>query len=163
MEGIPTIYTVEEPRSKPPTFVERYFKTSVFPYQRTNPPNDKFLCEDVLVAQHSNLLYVIFLADSHSIVQRKEIVTQINPIKWDPSTVHGKRKKGGRAVQPRTIICSIMTQSGTEYLVPAGVQGSLVEFNWRLASEPSLLLDKRKTEGYIAVILPKSSKKSGNQ
>ncbi|GJQ14044.1 hypothetical protein GpartN1_g5835.t1 [Galdieria partita] len=146
---------LEEPQSKPSTFVERYFKTCVYQYQRKNPLNQDLLCEDVLVAQHSNLLYVTFLADNHSAVQRHEIITQVNPVKWDSTNVHGKRKKGGRAVQPRTIICNIMTQSGTEYRVPAGVQGSLVELNGRLQSEPSLLLDKRKTEGYIAVILPK--------
>jgi len=145
---------VQEPQITPPNVLERYFKTSIFTYQRTKH-DDEYLCEDILVAQHSNLLYVTFLADTHSLVQRRQQVAEVKPVKWDPDSVHGKRKKGGRNVQPRTIIGTITTQDGAEYLIPAGVQGSLVEWNWRLLSEPELLQNKRKTEGYIAVILPK--------
>eukprot|EP00871_Galdieria_phlegrea_P004231 jgi/Galph1/4809/GphlegSOOS_G3497.1 len=152
-----------QPCTQPTPFIQRYFELFYYPYRRSNA-NEVDLCEDVMIAKHSNHVFVVFLSSKHALFQQQQTVVGVEPVKWgSQQKVRGKWKKGGRSVQPRTAICRLATQSGKEYVVPAGVYGTLVEVNQRLIKEPNILLDKPTTEGYIAIILPRRGSQNSQQ
>uniref|UniRef100_A0AAY4EPH7 Protein Abitram n=1 Tax=Denticeps clupeoides TaxID=299321 RepID=A0AAY4EPH7_9TELE len=116
--------------------------------------------EDHCILQHSNRICVITLAESHPILQKGRAVKSINyQISAGCSRlnnkVSGKSKRGGQFLTELAPLCRITCTDGVEYTIYSCIRGRLLEVNEDILAQPSILLEKPSTEGYIAVILPK--------
>lgn len=135
-----------------PGFCERFF--TKFLYQKS--ARDGSL-EDHDVFVHSNGICLVGIAATHPAFGKEILAVDfdIGNVDRSQNVVKGKSKKGGMILQEGTTLCKIQCSDGSEYGIASCVQGKLVEVNKRLQSDPNLL--KTEGEGYIAVILPKSS------
>jgi len=140
-----------------PTVVERYFTK----YFRKGVDN-----EDVCILKHSNRICVVTLASNHPAlkegpVQKVSFSPQGKDFHLD-NKIHGKKKAGAAKVSPSTVICSVTSGSGKEYLIKCGTRGCIMEMNEHLLTTPTLLNTMRETNGYIAVIYrnPQQEKQS---
>ena len=123
-------------------------------------------CEDQWVCQHSNKLIIVGIAQTHAIFSQKNgVQRKVKNIDWTGSKgsdrqglkVFGKGgRKGGIAVNPESVLCSVTMDDGTVYKLRACVRGSLLEVNPRLVGESGceLLLRKPASEAYLAIIRP---------
>ncbi|CAG4965980.1 unnamed protein product [Parnassius apollo] len=69
------------------------------------------------------------------------------------NTVKGKGKKGGQMLNPKSVICKIEYDDGTNFDVPCGMKGTLIEINEELIKDPQLLKSEPDSSGFIAIIL----------
>lgn len=122
---------------------------------------EMFMCDtmgktmqDQYVHMHSNRLCVVGVAESHPVMQE-----EIERIEFTQnvleSRVTGKKKKGGRFMLPNTVLCVIKCKSGKEFTLYSCIRGSLIEVNERLQTDPTLLLQKHQSDGYLVIIQPK--------
>ncbi|XP_066940311.1 protein Abitram-like isoform X2 [Macrobrachium rosenbergii] len=68
--------------------------------------------------------------------------------------VSGKGKRGAQMIGPRSPVCKVICADGTSYTILAGVNGKLIEVNERLDTNPQLLSESPKEDGYLAIVLP---------
>nr|XP_002124373.1 protein Simiate-like [Ciona intestinalis] len=148
-----------------PSVIERYFTTGYkvnlpkggnLDFFKSNPSN----MNDVCILRHSNSICLITLAPTHPVIENKCRITSISFKVTDKldrlqNSVSGKRKRGAQWLNPSGPLCVISCDDGSKHTVYCGIRGSLVEVNERLISSPQLLHDCYKTEGYIAVVMPK--------
>ncbi|KAK2713155.1 hypothetical protein QYM36_011744 [Artemia franciscana] len=120
--------------------------------------------EDFRALQHSNKLFVITLAPTHSILKGKKTVTKVD-FDVGPNSnrlenvVSGKGKRGAQFLMPDSLLCFIETSDGERYEVRSCVKGKLVEVNSLLVTNPSLITSHPDSKGYIAIIIcPLSAK-----
>lgn len=125
-------------------------------------------CEDQWVCRHSNKLIIVGVAQTHAIFTQKDASgspRKVASIDWTGNNgssrqgivVSGKGgRKGGIAVNPDSLLCTVTMDDGTAYKLRACVRGSLVEANPRLVGEAGceLLLRKPASEAYLAIIRP---------
>ncbi|GBG59745.1 hypothetical protein CBR_g54848 [Chara braunii] len=111
-------------------------------------------------------LCIIGLAPSHFVFrdESKEIksidfnVGKGNRQEFKPS---GKGKKDARFLMPNSGLCKLVFSNESFKTVRCCVRGSLLEVNSRLSDDPSLLMTKADSEGYIGIIMP--TRHDGNQ
>eukprot|EP00002_Diphylleia_rotans_P020646 TRINITY_DN4000_c0_g1_i1.p1 TRINITY_DN4000_c0_g1~~TRINITY_DN4000_c0_g1_i1.p1 ORF type:complete len:163 (+),score=26.99 TRINITY_DN4000_c0_g1_i1:39-491(+) len=60
-----------------------------------------------------------------------------------------------RQVNPKTPLCKVYCTNGDEFIFYCGGTGYLIEFNERVLQDPTLLIRKPATEGFLALVLPK--------
>ncbi|CEG45047.1 protein fam206a-like [Plasmopara halstedii] len=130
------------------TMIERYY-TEMFSCDTMSKP-----MEDQYVHMHSNRLCVVGVAESHPIMQEELLSVEFAQNVLE-SRVSGKKKKGGRFMQPNTMICNLKSKSGREYSLYSCIRGSLIEVNERLLKDPQLIQRKHQSDGYLVIIQPK--------
>lgn len=140
-----------------PSFTERYFQAKYL------VNTDKEVDEDHCVLVHSNRICIVTLAPSHPVVASKKTISTINFQIGDKTNrlnnvVQGKRKHGAQGLKPEAVLCEIECEDGCKYSVQSCVHGKLIEINENLVKNPQLLVEKPKSDGYIAIILPHLSK-----
>lgn len=151
-----SIETSIELQDEYPSVTERYYTTR---YTVTEPENS---LNHHCIMFHSNRICLITLADNHPILKEQKVIKNIdyqvsNKVNRLDNKVSGKGKKGGQYLDPLSILCRIECEDGTEYNVYSCIQGKLVEINDGLSLDSSLLLSKAKSDGHIAIVLPKLS------
>lgn len=109
--------------------------------------------EDTCVARHHNGICMICLSPRHPIVQQRKTLRSVD-YRLPFREVRGKRKRGGTFVESVTRLCTLICDSGEEYVVKCAVKGVLVEYNSTLEENPSMVLKKPLTDGYLAIVLP---------
>lgn len=135
-----------------PSFTERYFepKYLIDPLGRIG--------EDHCVLVHSNRICILTLAPTHPILASKKGISNINFKIANKNrlenTVQGKRKRGAQGLDPMSVLCIIECEDGRSYSLRSCVYGKLIEINENLVANPQLLLEKPKSDGYVAIILP---------
>ena len=122
--------------------------------------------QDHVILLHSNRVCLVSLAPTHPVVKERK---KIKCLDFDvtgkkaksslnrlDNKASGKGKKGAQAVDEKSILCWIETESdNVRYPVRSCVRGKLVEINERVIKNPQLIVQKPLTEGHIAIILPK--------
>ncbi|KAH9516997.1 hypothetical protein DERF_007699 [Dermatophagoides farinae] len=133
---------------------ERYYQNIIHPKCKDGHNYDQ------IVLLHSNRIAVICLAPSHEIIVLKKSIKNIdfcgknkNVNRLD-NQVKGKGKKGAQMVGPESILCTLHCQDETSYPIRACMGGKIIEINKCLVDEPSLIIEKPLTDGYIAIIMP---------
>eukprot|EP00697_Spironema_sp_BW2_P009279 gnl/Spiro4/24118_TR11964_c0_g1_i1.p1 gnl/Spiro4/24118_TR11964_c0_g1~~gnl/Spiro4/24118_TR11964_c0_g1_i1.p1 ORF type:complete len:187 (+),score=23.38 gnl/Spiro4/24118_TR11964_c0_g1_i1:98-658(+) len=109
---------------------------------------------------HSNKLFVLGLAPTHPIIQERKAVLSVAYVDGGQGEVVGKKKTGARPLQALSKICEFVCADGSTYNFLCGipdVQCQLLETNSRLVSDPSLLLSKPETDGFVAIVNVKLS------
>lgn len=119
--------------------------------------------EDFCVLFHSNKMCVVTLAPSHPILKLGKEVVEINfqvstKVDRSKNKVSGRGKRGAQILNAKSALCFVVCSDGTKYTLYSGVQGKLVEINEKLIENPSLLINKPLSEGYIAIVLPNFQK-----
>lgn len=113
--------------------------------------------EDTCIARHHNGVCVVCISPLHPLVRLQKKIDRID-YRVQMKEVKGKRKKGGIAVEHRTKLCSLVCESGEVYSVQCAIKGTLLEYNTALADNPQLVIEDPLMNGYLAVILPWTSK-----
>ncbi|KAI5645754.1 hypothetical protein NE865_02024 [Phthorimaea operculella] len=132
------------------TFTERYF-TKRYVLDVGGVKNN-----DIMIMFHSNRIALLCLAPSHFFFKSDgeyKINFTIGKVDRLSNTVKGKGKKGGQGLMPNSVICKIEYPDGTEFSVPCGMKGTLVEINEELVKNPNLLREMPDSDGFIAIIL----------
>lgn len=109
--------------------------------------------EDTCIARHHNGICVVCLSPQHPVVQQNLVLRSIT-YRVPFREVHGKRKRGGLTVERETRLCTLICDSGEEFVVKCAVKGMVVEYNTALETNPSLVVQRPLTDGYLAVVLP---------
>ncbi|KAG7388051.1 Mitochondrial inner membrane protease ATP23 [Phytophthora pseudosyringae] len=130
------------------TMIERYY-TEMFSCDTMGNS-----MEDQYVHMHSNRLCVVGVAESHPVMQEELVSVEFTPNVLE-SRVTGKKKKGGRFMLQKTVLCVLKCRSGREFTLYSCIRGSLIEVNERLQKEPELLKQKHQSDGYLVIIQPK--------
>eukprot|EP00002_Diphylleia_rotans_P020647 TRINITY_DN4000_c0_g1_i2.p1 TRINITY_DN4000_c0_g1~~TRINITY_DN4000_c0_g1_i2.p1 ORF type:complete len:180 (+),score=36.76 TRINITY_DN4000_c0_g1_i2:61-600(+) len=73
----------------------------------------------------------------------------------DEESTWAKKKGTYRQVNPKTPLCKVYCTNGDEFIFYCGGTGYLIEFNERVLQDPTLLIRKPATEGFLALVLPK--------
>ncbi|KAF0696792.1 Aste57867_12454 [Aphanomyces stellatus] len=110
--------------------------------------------EDQFVNMHSNRLCVVGAAPGHAIFSHTVESVAFESSVMD-NKVTGKKKKGGVWLNPDTVLCRVTCSNGEIYAFRSCIRGALIEFNDKLAADPTLLTRKPFTEGYLAIVRPK--------
>ncbi|KAK7196269.1 hypothetical protein NESM_000562700 [Novymonas esmeraldas] len=143
-------------------FTERYY------HQFSIRDCKKVKGNDCRILQHSNGLCVLCIDPAHELVQRcnsadaavtvakVEFFKGRTAITPDSIQVVGKKKKNALVCQNDTKLCSIVLSDGTEYTIPACVNGFVLELNATVLEHPWMVAAAPITEGYLAVINPTS-------
>lgn len=87
---------------------------------------------------------MVSLAPSHPLLKEKKVIKEIDfqinhKLSRLDNKVSGKHKKGGQMVAATSLICSVICEDSTCYAMLAGINGTLVEVNEKLVTNPSLL------------------------
>ncbi|CAH1789034.1 unnamed protein product [Owenia fusiformis] len=115
---------------------------------------------DQCVLSHSNRVCLVTMAASHDLITSGRIPKQID-FKIDDKTdrtankVSGKGKKGAQWLTENSPLCRVTCTDGTEYILYSCLRGHLMEINERLYKNPTLLIEKPETDGYLAIVMPK--------
>eukprot|EP00771_Trimastix_marina_P003700 gnl/Trimastix_PCT/504.p1 GENE.gnl/Trimastix_PCT/504~~gnl/Trimastix_PCT/504.p1 ORF type:complete len:235 (-),score=54.95 gnl/Trimastix_PCT/504:576-1181(-) len=120
---------------------------------------DKTPCQDQYVNHHTNGLAVVGLCPCHPALHDLPITKiefSIRNRNLKGNRVHGRKKKGGHQVYPETILCFLYTASGARYRIFAGAWAHLLELNPRVLADPNLLAREPLTDGYLAILNPRS-------
>ncbi|WCJ39945.1 Single hybrid motif superfamily protein [Euphorbia peplus] len=137
----------------PPSAIETNF-ISYFSPDFIKPGHDQY------VHRHANGLCVIGLTSTHIAFKDEGGITAVdfNVGKSDRSgfKVTGKRKKNAQHFETNTTLCKVCTKTES-YIVRCCVKGSLLEVNDRLIKQPKLLNASADREGYIAIMMLKST------
>ncbi|XP_064091271.1 protein Abitram-like [Macrobrachium nipponense] len=116
--------------------------------------NDNHTC--VLI--HSNKLCLITLSHHHPVLSEKKDIVKVNfdvgKFNRLENQVSGKGKRGAQMIGPRSPVCKVICADGMSYTILAGVNGKLIEVNERLDTNPRLLSESPKEDGYLAIVLP---------
>jgi hypothetical protein len=72
----------------------------------------------------------------------------------DLSGMKGKKKNGAMKLEPESALCRVHCKNGKQFVIRSVVRGILIEGNHRLVSNPSLLTNKPRVEGYVAIMKP---------
>lgn len=142
-------------------FTERYYHQFCIRDTKKTPGNN---CR---ILQHSNGICVLCIDSSHVLVQRcteDPTVTVVKveffkgrtPITPESIQVVGKKKKNALVCQNDTKLCGILLSDGTEYTIPACVNGFVLELNSTLVAQPWMVAAAPTTEGFLALINPTS-------
>lgn len=142
-------------------FTKRYYHQYCIRDTKKTPGNN---CR---ILQHSNGLCVLCLDGSHALVQKcaldlgvtvakVEFFKGRNTITPESIQVVGKKKKNALVCQNDTKLCGIVLSDGTEYTIPACVNGFVLELNVTVMEQPWIVAAAPMTEGYLAVINPTS-------
>ncbi|KPA82406.1 hypothetical protein ABB37_03482 [Leptomonas pyrrhocoris] len=152
-------------RAPPPQsfdyFTERYYHQYCIRDTKKTPGNN---CR---ILQHSNGMCVLCVDSSHVLVQKcaadpATTVTKVEFFKGrtaiTPESIQvvGKKKKNALVCQNDTKLCGIALSDGTEYTIPACVNGFVLELNATVMEQPWVVAAAPTTEGYLAVINPTS-------
>ncbi|XP_076327465.1 protein Abitram [Tachypleus tridentatus] len=129
-----------------PCIWERYYT----PYFVVDQSNSGDQC----ILFHSNGICVITIAPSHPLFTKEKEIDSIDFQSRLNNQVFGRWKKGGQFMKPESTLCLIKCKDGTQFTMYSRVQGTLIEINKSLIDNPSLLVKKPWSDGYIAVILP---------
>ncbi|CAG9856434.1 unnamed protein product [Phyllotreta striolata] len=116
--------------------------------------------EDMCIRVHTNKLILITLAYGNNIVKSNKNITEIDFVinKGDRSRINlkGKRKLGAKQMHPETVVCKVKLEGEEELRnIRAGVNGYLIEINELIKSDPNLLKNDPKCNGFLAIIMPK--------
>ena len=113
--------------------------------------------QDMCVQRHPNGLFVLGFAPSHTLllpsaprvceVHFREEVSE--------HEAYGKRGRGGANLLPRTILCDLSLDNGSQIQVSAGIEARLIELNGALREQPGLLQSCPEDEGFVAILQPK--------
>jgi len=116
--------------------------------------------EDHFVYQHFNKLCVVGIAPSH-LLHKKEKISKVDFHVRDgpPQKLQGKRKKGGTFVEAESPLCEVTSADGSKFIISACIRGHLLETNEALISNPNLIKEKSDTNGFVAIIQPRSYEK----
>lgn len=142
---------------RPPLVSERYYAKRAYMADIAG-----FLGHDQLVLQHSNRLIVVCISPHHEIITKHKTVVSVNYQISDKtnrldSIPTGKGKKNCQFVTELNNLCFVTCDDGSRYNFVSCVRGWLLEVNTRLLLSPSLLSSKPLSEGYVAIINPKST------
>eukprot|EP00756_Hemistasia_phaeocysticola_P056123 Hpha_TRINITY_DN32162_c0_g1::TRINITY_DN32162_c0_g1_i1::g.18484::m.18484 len=135
-------------RRRPPfgLYTERYYSSVPIAHQGPEGGGQ-------YAALHTNNLVVVGIAEDHPALSSGSPAR----VDWHQRCTDlqctGKKKKGAVICQPSTVLCELVGARGEKWRVHAGVHGSLIEINERLAGEPELLARPRE-DGWIAIISP---------
>lgn len=142
-------------------YTERYYCQYLVPDCKGTPGNH------VRVLQHSNGLCVVCVDPSHTALAalRQNQDLRIASVEFgsgrensglSPDRLHivGKRKKNAFVAQVETKLCTLTLSDGTAFVIPACVNGFLLELNAALLTSPWLVAAAPTTEGYLAVVNP---------
>ncbi|KPI84887.1 hypothetical protein ABL78_6069 [Leptomonas seymouri] len=142
-------------------FIERYYhQYCIRDAKRTAGNNCRIL-------QHSNGLCVLCVDSSHALVQKcgADPAVTVSKVEFfkgrtivTPESIQvvGKKKKNALVCQNDTKLCGITLSDGTEYSVPACVNGFVLELNATVMEQPWMVAAAPMAEGYLAVINPTS-------
>jgi glycine cleavage system H lipoate-binding protein len=139
-------------------FTERYFSQFLVRDCKGIAGNN------VRLLLHSNNLCLLCIDLSHELISKQMIIASLShapkrsnsKVDRENIKVQGKRKKNGVICQKDTCLCHITTSEGVEFRIPACIDGHVLEINPLLVRRPSLLLEAPMTEGFIAIINPRS-------
>lgn len=143
-------------------FTERYY------HQFSIRDCKKVKGNDCRILQHSNGLCVLCLDPNHAVVRRCTpadagvTVAKVAFFKGRTAIVPesiqvvGKKKKNALVCQNDTKLCGIVLSDGTEYTIPACVNGFVLELNATLLEQPWMVAAAPTAEGYLAIINPTS-------
>ncbi|XP_050429820.1 protein Abitram [Adelges cooleyi] len=153
--AIPPIEQSIEIPEKMESFVERYFECRYAVNVNDKPT------QDYCVLIHSNNLFILTLAPSHSIMGKtiEKIDFQVSEsTDRMKNKMSGKGKRGAQILQAGSTLFKVQCSNGEEYKILSAVPGKLVEINSKLSENPNLMLTKPNDLGYIAVILPQKQR-----
>lgn len=142
-------------------FTERYYHQYCIRDTKKTPGNN---CR---ILQHSNGMCVLCVDSSHALVQRcaadasltvskVEFFKGRTPITPESIQVVGKKKKNALVCQNDTKLCGISLSDGTEFTIPACVNGFVLELNALVVEQPWMVAAAPTAEGYLALINPTS-------
>lgn len=111
------------------------------------------------VSFHSNRICLISLAEHHPVMKDKKRVVRIDCAideKTDrlKNAASGKGKRGAQKLLPESVLCNLECEDGGVYPVYSCIKGKLVEINENLVEDPSLLVERPVSEGFVALLLP---------
>lgn len=115
--------------------------------------------------QHSNGLCILCVDPTHQlmtacskgssiVVQKVEFCKGKTPLTPESIQVVGKRKKNALVCQTDTKLCTITLSDGTEYPIPACLNGFVLELNAKLMTQPNMVSAAPMVEGFLAIINP---------
>ncbi|XP_022240385.1 protein Simiate-like isoform X2 [Limulus polyphemus] len=110
-----------------------------------------------MVCSHSRKkkrICVTTIAPSHPLFTKEKEIDSVDFQSRLNNQVSGRWKKGGQVMKPESPLCVIKCKDGTGFTIYSRVHGTLIEINKSLMDNPSLLVKKPWSDGYIAVILP---------
>lgn len=151
--AIPVIEESVDLQSQPVDFLQRYYECR-YMLDHRQPGHDYRLLF------HSNGVVALMLAPSHALVAGAATVTGIDFQVTEHTNrlenkVSGKGKRGAQQVTAAAPLFCVTCADGSRHVIPACVNGKLVQLNERLHSEPQLLVTDSGGEGFVALILPK--------
>jgi Glycine cleavage H-protein len=155
-----------QPLLAPPTTIDRYFSLHAgvglaarcrSSDDGTAPPLSEHGA-DTYIARHHNGICVLCLSPEHPVVTRGLGVAAVE-FRAGLRAVAGKKKRGGTFLEAAARLAVITCESGERYSVCASVRGMLLEVNAALEESPALVCTAPLTNGYLAVVLPKSSER----
>ncbi|GET92387.1 hypothetical protein, conserved [Leishmania tarentolae] len=141
-------------------FTERYY------HQFSIRDCKKVKGNDCRILQHSNGLCVLCLDPNHEVVRRcahADAVVTVAKVSFfkgrtaivpEDIQVVGKKKRNAVVCQNDTKLCGIVLSDGTEYAIPACVNGFVLELNATLLEQPWMVAVAPTSEGYLAIINP---------
>lgn len=111
---------------------------------------------DIMLLFHSNRITLLCLAPSHFFFKKNDKYSlnfTIGKVDRLSNTVKGKGKKGGQFLTPQSSLCKVEWSDGTEFKIPCGMRGTLIEVNENLVHNPELLREQPDADGFIAIML----------
>lgn len=133
-------------------------------------PNAKgFAGNHLRILQHSNHLIVLCVDPTHAALSERHTITRVHHDvrrggklrdRLDaPTKLVGKRKRNAMYCQEETVLAIIETADGTEFRIPATINGIVLEINPNISRDPTLIKRCPVSEGFVAVINPRSGTK----
>ncbi|XP_050672466.1 protein Abitram [Leptidea sinapis] len=132
------------------SFTDRYF-TKRFIVNANGVKNN-----DIMLMFHSNRITLLSLAPSHFFFKNPQTYSLnffVGNVDRLCNTVKGKSKKGGQYLTPKSVICKVEYEDGTNFEIPCGMKSTLIEINEELVKNPHLLKEKPDSGGFIAIML----------
>ncbi|KAH3716150.1 hypothetical protein DPMN_058869, partial [Dreissena polymorpha] len=62
---------------------------------------------------------------------------------------------GAQNLSADSALCRVRCMDGSQYVIPCGLKCQLLETNDALKNAPSVLTEKPRTDGYLAIVSPK--------
>lgn len=112
--------------------------------------------EDQYVNVHKNMMCTIGIAPGHPILAEKKNVESVE-FRYGELNISGKKKKGAPRLQEDTTFCTLRCKDGTTWKIRGCIPGSLWEINQRIVDNPSLIITRPETDGYIGMVHPRAS------
>ncbi|XP_025831214.1 protein Simiate [Agrilus planipennis] len=113
---------------------------------------------DHCISFHTNRICLISLAEKHPIIKDRKQILKIDSVVGNIDRLEnkssGKAKHGAQKLNPNSILCYIHCSDGSSYPVYSCIKGKLLEINKNIFKNPQLIIEKPRSQGYIALILP---------